>query len=232
MTPLSLLAAAAAVLLAVPARAQQDPIEQVRQDTARIRQVNQRPPEATAANAVVGQAPSATYVDERTAAVAFVDMVRKLTEQRMEYCAYIVRGADGRYGFSAIREGDMDKCPSDRPKPKTATALVHTHPLWGRDRDPSVAGQIFSEADFDFAESDEMHMPIYLGAPAGHVLRYAPGGTSCKGESFVRRDFEFVRDGRPSVRGLLPINPGVDMPLYSESGKKLPKPAYCLPVQR
>jgi uncharacterized protein DUF4329 len=222
MPPLALLVAA---LLTAPAHADPDPVAQIRQDTARIREVNQRP-----ADTVVDQAPSATYAAEREAAVAFVDMVRRLPNQRMEYCAYILRGADKRFGFSAIRQGDMDKCPSDRPRPAAATALVHTHPLWGRSEDPSVAGQMFSEADFNFSESDEMRLPIYLGAPAGHVLRYAPGGTACRGESLMRRDFEIVRDARPSVRGLLPINPGVDMPLYSEAGKKLPKPSYCRPL--
>ena len=220
MSPLLLLIG---VLLVAPARAQQDPVAQVRQETARLRSLNQRP------DVAIDQAPSATFASERTAAVGFVDLVRKLPEQRQEYCAYILRGADGRFGFSPIRNGNMDLCPSDRPKPKGATATVHTHPLWGRDADPSTAGQVFSEGDFAFSESDEIHLPIYLGAPAGHVLRYAPGGTACKGQSLIRRDFEIVRDARPSVRGLLPINPGVDLPLFDESGHKVPKPSYCRP---
>ena len=215
-------------LLAAPARAADDPIAQSRNETSRLRQVQQKPPDrALAATAEIGKVPAASFESERAAAVAFIDMVRKLADQRMEYCAYILRGADGKFGFSPVRQGDMNQCPADRPKPASATASVHTHPLWGRDNDPSTAGQVFSEGDFAFAESDEMHFPIYLGAPAGHVLRYVPGGTSCKGQSFIRRDFEIVRDARPSVRGQLPINPGADMPLFDVGGRKLPKPSYC-----
>lgn len=218
----------AGLLCGVGARAADDPVAQARRDAARLRLVPQKPPAgAAAATAVIGSAPAARFDGERAAAVAFVDMVRKLSDQRMEYCAYLVRGADGKFGFSPIRQGDMNHCPADRPKPAGATASVHTHPIWGGEADPAAASQVFSEGDFAFAESDEMHFPIYLGAPAGHVLRYAPGGTSCKGRSFVRRDFEIVRDARPSVRGKLPINPGADLPLYDEGGRKLPKPSYC-----
>ena len=182
--------------------------------------MRQKPPEMDAAGA-------AAYGSEREAAIGFVNLVRKYPDQRMEYCAYILRGTDKRFHLTAVRQGDMNRCPADRPKPADAVASVHTHPQGGRDADPSAAGQVFSDGDFAFAESAEMNMPIYLGAPAGHVLRYAPGNTSCKGESFVRRNFEIVRDVRPSVQGRLPINPGADVPLYSEAGQKLPKPPYC-----
>jgi hypothetical protein len=182
--------------------------------------MKQKPPEEDAPIA-------AAYRGEREAAIAFVDTVRKYPDQRMEYCAYILRGADKRFRFSPIRQGDMNHCPADRPKPADAVASVHTHPQGGRDSDPSAAGQVFSDGDYAFSESAEMNMPIYLGGPAGHVLRYAPGNSSCKGESFVRRNFEIVRDARLSVVGRLPVNPGVDIPLYTEAGQKLPKPPYC-----
>ena len=164
-----------AALFASGAAAADDPVAQAR----KLQQMAQKPPEVAAGAAVIGRAPTASFGAERAAATAFVDMVRKLPDQRMEYCAYIVRGGDGKFGFTPVRQGDMNHCPADRPKPAAATASVHTHPLWGRDKDLSAAGQVFSEGDFAFAESDEMRMPIYLGAPAGHVLRYAPGGSSC-----------------------------------------------------
>lgn len=176
------------------------------------------------------RAMSLEFRGEKEAAVALVDLVRKLPDQRMEYCAYILRDEAGRFRFSPIRQGDMNHCPADRPKPANAVASVHTHPLGGRDADTTAASQVFSEGDFNFAESAEMNFPIYLGAPAGHVLRYAPGGTSCKGQSFIRRNFGIVRDLRPTVDGRLPVNPGADMPLYSIAGEKLPKPAYCRPL--
>jgi hypothetical protein len=172
-------------------------------------------------------AAAAGYASERAAAVAFVELARKNPDQRMEYCAYIVRGPDKRFSLGPTMPGDMNHCPLDStvPAPAGAVAVAHTHPLWGRPDDVSAAGQVFSEGDYQFAEI--LHMPIYLGGPAGHILRYAPGGTFCRGQSFVRRNFEVVRDLAPTVVGRLPVNPGVDAPLYSEAGVKLPKPAYC-----
>lgn len=218
---------AAAAFLCASARAQQPDVSaQLRQDIAKAREIKQKPDDWTAVGA------SSAYQNEKEAAVAFVDLVRGLKDQRMEYCAYILKGPDSHYRFSLVRQGDMNRCPADRPKPAGAVASVHTHPLGGRDSDPSAAGQVFSDGDFAFSESAEMNFPIYLGAPAGHVLKYVPGHTFCKGESFVRRDFEIVRDLKPSVRGNLPVNPGADMPLYDVSGKKLPKPDYCKPLAR
>jgi len=230
--PLAVLALA--LLAALPAAAdQQDLVGQMRSDTAHLREIKQAPPAQAAVPAGAYSADAANglaFRGEREAAVGFVDLVRKFPDQRMEYCAYILKGADGRFTLGRIRQGDMNMCPAERPKPKEAVASVHTHPLWGRSEDVSAAGQVFSEGDFSFAESAEMHFAEYLGAPAGHVLRYAPGGSVCKGQSFIRRNFEVVRDLRPSVVGRLPINPGKDMPLYDEGGRKLPKPDYCTPL--
>src|SRR5512135_2208336 len=110
-------------------------------DIKALRRVPQKPADALGAEA------SASFSTERVAALAFVDMVRRLPEQRFEYCAYILQGADGRYRFSPPRRGDMNHCPADRPKPKEAVASVHTHPLGGRDSDTDAAGQVFSEGD-------------------------------------------------------------------------------------
>jgi hypothetical protein len=227
-------ALAFAILAARPAAAQQDdPIAGARCAQARLRAIPQAPaarPAREPASYSADAANGLSFRGEREAAVGFVDLVRKFPDQRVEYCAYVLKGADGRFTLGRIRQGDMNMCPSERPKPKEAVASVHTHPLWGRPEDVSAAGQVFSEGDFAFAESAEMSFAEYLGAPAGHVLRYAPGGSACKGQSFIRRDFEIVRDLRPSVRGRLPIEPGKDMPLYDEGGRKLPKPAYCRPL--
>jgi|GEM_PF-4792731 len=213
------------ILAAAPSSAEDDPVAGIRQTMAAQRQIPQIPSGADALT-------SASFASERQAAIGFVDIVRKLPVQRNEYCAYILRGTDKQFFFSPLRTGDFNHCPADIavnpwPKPANAVASVHTHPLGGRDSDPSVAGQVFSEGDFAFAESSEENIPIYLGAPAGHVLRYAPGNTFCKGQSFVRRNFDVVRDIRPSVVGQLPINPGVDVPLYDQMGQKQPKPQYC-----
>lgn len=217
---LSLVAlAVGTVLLSVPVRAQ-DAVGDIQKKISALRQTKPAAPSPADLAAAV-------YRSEREAAVAFVDMVRKYPDQRMEYCAYILRGADKRYRFSPVRQGDMNHCPADRPKPADAVASVHTHPKGGLDSDPSAAGQVFSEGDYAFAESAEMNFPIYLGAPAGHVLRYAPGNSFCRGSSFVRRNFEIVRDIHPSVAGRLPVNPGADVALYTEGGSKLPKPSYC-----
>ena len=99
------------------------------------------------------------------------------------------------------------------------------YPLGGRDTDPGSAGQVFSEGDF--AHGEYFKVPTYLGAPAGHVLRYDAGGTTCKGRSFITRHFKIVRGARGVSANSLPIVPGQRAPLYDQVGKPLPKPDYC-----
>jgi hypothetical protein len=226
------LAAPLAGLLAVAAAAQNvaapatgpapgqpsDPAAQMRADAARLRQAQPRP----------AAAPS--FASERAAAVAFVELARDTAvfpDQRLEHCAFILRGADKRYRLGSVQSGDMDKCPSETPQPSGAVASAHTHPLGGRDDDVSAAAQVFSDSDFAFAEWPGGPMPIYLGAPAGHILRYAPGGTTCIGSSFVIRNFEIVKDLAVSVDGRLPINPGQKIALFTIGGQPIPKPPYC-----
>ena len=175
---------------------------------------------------------ASVFPSEREAAIAFVDMARKLPEQRFEYCAYILRNPNGRFGFGPVRRGDMNHCPADRPKPANAVSDVHTHPRPAGGDDVSAPEQVFSDSDYAFSESAEMHFPIYLGAPAGHVLRYVPGHTFCKGASYIMRQFEVVRDLRPTVIGRLPVNPGQYLQLYDIGGQKLPKPSYCKDAPR
>ncbi|UPT74169.1 MAG: DUF4329 domain-containing protein [Elusimicrobiota bacterium] len=175
----------------------------------------------------------ASYATADEAAIAFVRIVREYPEQRKEYCTWLIKQADGRVAFGTINEGDFNRCPSSWPKPKGLVGSVHTHPLGGRDKDPGAAGQVFSEGDFAHAESSEVGVPVYLGAPAGHVLRYDPGGTTCWGKSFIMRQFKIVRDAPGgSVRGALPVNPGEKTPLFDVSGKPLPRPGYCKDASR
>jgi hypothetical protein len=228
MTPRAILVglAAAAGLTALSARAEQDPL------VAQIRTLHktpqQMPAAAVSAASIVGQVPPGKYKTADAAAVGFVDLVRTIPEQRNEYCAYILfEKSDRSYGLSAVRQGDFNQCPADRPKPANAVASVHTHPKWGGDDVASAAGQVFSEGDFQFADSDEMKFPIYLGAPAGHILRYDNGGTTCQGDTLVKRKFVFVRDAPVSVRGRLAINSGDLTTLYDQAGKKQPKPPQC-----
>ncbi|MDD5302916.1 MAG: DUF4329 domain-containing protein [Elusimicrobia bacterium] len=169
-----------------------------------------------------------SYATLDEAAVAFVDLVRTYPEQRHEYCAWLIKDAGGRVRFGAINEGDMNHCPSSWPKPAGTAGSVHTHPIWGPgSSDPSAASQVFSEGDFAHAEHPDVSVPAYLGAPAGHVLRYDPGGTLCWGRSFISRHFKIVRDAVPSVRGRLPLNPDEKTALYDALGKPVPKPSYC-----
>lgn len=174
-----------------------------------------------------------SYASLDEAAVAFVDLVRSYPEQRKEYCAWLIKESDGRVRFGTINEGNMDKCPSSWPKPAGTVGSVHTHPIWGPGaKDVGSAGQVFSEGDFGHAEHADVSVPTYLGAPAGHVLRYDPGGTACWGRSFIARNFKVVRDLSSTVRGRLPVNPGEKTPLYDQAGKPVPKPAYCKEASR
>jgi len=167
------------------------------------------------------------------AAIAFVDLVRAYPEQRNERCAWLIKEADGRIRIGNINEGDFNRCPSQWPKPAGTVGSVHTHPIWGEGaKDLGAAGQVFSEGDFTHAEHADVGVPTFLGAPAGHVLRYDPGGTVCWGSSFIQRKFKIVRDLRPSVSGKLVLDPSRREPLFDLAGKPVPKPAYCREHQR
>lgn len=170
----------------------------------------------------------ASYATIDEAAVAFVDLVRTYPQQKNEYCTWLIKESGGRVHFGTINEGNMDKCPSTWPKPAGTVGSVHTHPIWGPgSQDVASAGQVFSEGDFSHAEHADVGVPTYLGAPAGHVLRYDPGGSSCWGKSFIARKFKIVRDLNPSVRGRLPLNPDEKTALYDTGGKPISKPSYC-----
>lgn len=174
-----------------------------------------------------------SYASLDAAALAFVDLVRTYPEQKKEYCAWLIKEEGGRIRFGTINEGDMNRCPSSWPKPAGTVGSVHTHPLWGPGaKDVAAAGQVFSEGDFGHAEHADVGVPTYLGAPAGHVLRYDPGGTACWGRSFIARSFKIVRDLSPTVRGRLPVNPGEKTPLFDQGGKPVAKPAYCKDASR
>lgn len=174
-----------------------------------------------------------SYATADAAAIAFVDLVREYPEQKNEYCAWLVKTPEGRVVIGVISTGDFNHCGGVWPKPAGTVGSVHTHPIWGPNaRDVGAAGQVFSEGDYGHAEHADVGVPLYLGAPAGHVLRYDPGGTKCWGRSFIARDFKIVRDLSPSVRERLPVQPGVKTPLYDLLGKPLPKPGYCKDAPR
>jgi hypothetical protein len=138
-----------------------------------------------------------SYATLDQAAVAFVDLVRTYPEQKNEYCAWLVKDASGRIIFGAINQGDTDRCPSAWPKPAGTVGSVHTHPIWGEGaKRAEAAGQVFSAGDFAHAEHPDVSVPTYLGAPAGHVLRYDPGGTACWGKSWIMRKRWFHKYGK------------------------------------
>ncbi len=170
----------------------------------------------------------ASYATVDEAAVAFVDLVRSYPEQRKEYCAWLIKNPDGRVRFGTINEGDMDRCPSQWPKPAATVGSVHTHPIWGPGaNDVRAPAQVFSEGDFYHAEHADVNVATFLGAPAGHVLRYDPGGSTCWGKSFIARRFKVVRDLSPGVLGRLEFNPGQKTALFDVGGKPIARPAYC-----
>lgn len=179
-----------------------------------------------------GAMPS-SYGSLDEAAVAFVSLVRTYPEQRKEYCTWLIKEPGGRIRFGVINEGDMNRCPSSWPKPAGTAGSVHTHPLWGPgSSDAGTAGQVFSEGDFAHAEHADVGVPTYLGAPAGHILRYDPGGSVCWGRSYIARHFRIVRDLSPTVNGRLSFNPGEKKTLFDVGGRMIPKPPYCKDAPR
>lgn len=149
---------------------------------------------------------SPVFATEKEAAAAFVDAVRAdFPEQRIEYCAFILRRAGGYVYETPPTKGDPDRCPSPARAPAQATASVHTHPIFDPPTAAELSGsaQLFSENDFAYAEA--RGLPIYLGAPAGHILYYRPGATTCRGD-MVRHAYELARPARGG-KGELAIRP-------------------------
>lgn len=165
-----------------------------------------------------------SYPTERAAAIAFKAIARAEPDQLVEHCALILK--DGNlFRLGKTYAGTMDSCSIPRPFPPETVADIHTHPIRAGGTDVAAAGQVFSDTDFGFAEREKI--PLYLVAPAGHILRYAPGGTTCKGSSWITRQFEIVKDLSPSVADKLPIRPGVQAALFDAAGRKIPPPSYC-----
>jgi hypothetical protein len=167
----------------------------------------------------------ASYATLDEAAVAFVDLVRSYPQQKNEYCTWLIRSPGPCASGRSTRA--MNRCPGPRP---TGRQVGTPHPIWGpgfgrRLGRTGVLGGIL-------AEHSDVGVPTYLGAPAGHVLRYDPGGTSCWGKSFIARRFKIVRDLNPGVRGRLPLNPDEKTALYDAGGKPIPKPPYCKDAPR
>lgn len=165
----------------------------------------------------------AGYPSADKAAIAFVDFARKqFPEQRIEYCAYIIRLPDGSFNYTTPVDGTPNHCPT-HPKPAGSVAAAHTHPiLHAADTDNlSNSGQVFSENDILFTYRSDISLPIYLGAPAGHVLRYAPGSSECRGD-MVKHAYTIVRAPRSSATGAIPLKPTEFV--YAQEGKKK---AYC-----
>lgn len=168
------------------------------------------------------------------AAVAFVKLVQENYPgaKNQEYCAWIVAAQDGKFFIGVISEdADMNHCKLPKPRPAGAAASAHTHPTSAGGSNLEAAGQVFSEGDFAGTEwkgpDGKQALPGYLGAPAGHVLRYDPGGTECKGSTLIRRNFKVVSGLSAEQTQRLPIVPGKFMPLFDVSGKVIPKPDYC-----
>ncbi|MCM2276701.1 MAG: DUF4329 domain-containing protein [Oligoflexia bacterium] len=166
--------------------------------------------------------PRVSFPDRDRAAIAFVDFVRaEFPKQFVEYCAYLVRDGAGGVTFRNVTVGSPGSCaPLEWPVPRDAVGLVHTHPQHGeRRRDLAASDQIFSETDYEAAESLNPRIPVYLGAPAGHVLRYDPGQTECQGEN-VRHRYVIVR--KPAAAGRLLVSPEEFRPVPGAS-----QAAYC-----
>lgn len=175
------------------------------------------------ASGVLADGSRAGYPNADKAAGSFVDFARSsFPNQRIEYCAYILRLPDGSFKYTTPVDGTPDSCPT-QPKPSGAVAAVHTHPILhaaGKD-DLSLSGQMFSENDFLFTYRPDINLPIYLGAPAGHVLRYAPGASECRGD-MVRHGYTTVRGPKPGASGVLLFKSSEFV--YIKDGKKQ---AYC-----
>lgn len=147
--------------------------------------------------------------------------------------AEIVRRAPNDFFLTVTRTGTRDSCPSGSVAPAATAGSAHTHPFRSceGDRVDSVV-QVFSEGDFNHAEFAPAK-PTYMAAPYGHVLRYDPGGSLCKGSSWIARNYTIARDAPRSVRGKLMIASGEFQPMFGPNGQRtIERPSYCRDAPR
>ncbi len=167
------------------------------------------------------QEPFPEYESTDKAAAAFIDFARTYFKQQfIEYCAEIVKTPQGHYTFKEVVSGTPSSCPS-RAKEKDVAAIVHTHPQDPDNRkNLNSIFQVFSAGDVEAAEWKDKAI-VYLGAPGGHILRYDPGTSQCRGNT-VMNPYKIVRPPDKGTHGKLVIGPRDFVPF--ENGRK---PSYC-----
>jgi len=148
-----------------------------------------------------------TSTDE--AARAFVHYVRSLADSsRKEYCTYIVQKESNRYQLLVPSQGNESHCSLHILRESSDLKIVgniHTHPTMFGGSQLSAIGQLPSKTDFLFAQSQNAGGVSYLGAPAGHIVKYLPTSISCRGRSWVRYSYQLIQRPFPNAMGTLPF---------------------------
>ena len=141
--------------------------------------------------------PIPTYSSMDEAATYFVNYVRKhFKTQFVEYCATIKEISSEEFSFTEIYIGSPGGCRLSL-QDDNIKAMVHTHPLDELNNlNLSWVFQVFSANDIEAAEFGSKYV-MYLGAPAGHILRYMPGTSICRPYS-VQNPYVMVR--KPSAK--------------------------------
>lgn len=126
-----------------------------------------------------GLKPGDPYKTADKAAVAAIrDIFERTKKSGNEWGGRVYRMPNGKYSYTEPKEGnnkDMGKVPPPIcPGMGTNEGIYHTHPpgkpyINGTGDPNKVSG-----GDQDWAEKDRM--PIFVGAPNGKVMKYAPDG--------------------------------------------------------
>jgi hypothetical protein len=139
------------------------------------------------------------------AAKAFVNYTKSLSKsQRIEYCVWIYASGEN-FRLGSLIEGDSNQCPRGQIEQSSIVASVHTHPRMFGGLNLTAPAQLFSDADMGFANYPGTGEYAYLGAPAGHVLKYKRGSSVCRGSSWVQHPYQIIQGPDRGASGSLPF---------------------------
>jgi hypothetical protein len=149
--------------------------------------------------------PYPTFDSSDDAAIFFANLIRdKFPDQKVEYCTFILKESD-KYTIKEVIRGTPGSCP--RPNDMDISqiaAAVHTHPgVAGEGASNFLGSSIQLPSMSDYAVAKYYNIPQYMGAPAGHVLKYTNKSIKCKGSSFIKREYQILQDPSPNSTGKL-----------------------------
>jgi len=141
------------------------------------------------------------------AAIAFVQYANSRSESDLfEFCSFIIQVGSS-FSFLEPAIGNQNGCKLPNENSSIVIGNIHTHPRRFGGNDLSAEGQLPSTQDLLFAANPRAGKFSYLGAPAGHIVKYGPQSIRCRGRSWLQIQYELIQQPNSTARGELEFSP-------------------------